>query len=195
MSDLKQKELANHPQPDPYQSLFMMTDDYLDSRHGRIKTDEQGPHTDEDLSDLRRSIASFAILNDIELSIPAERIHESEEVMMEDLRRDEVLARITDHYKEMASGEGIQSIDIKKVKKVELPSLTGSEVERAFSKLGFVEVRRSGNHLILERENEDGTVTRFPAPTNHAGDVNPRLLREIITIQAKLSLDEFVSVL
>lgn len=41
--------------------------------------------------------------------------------------------------------------------------LSGREVCRIFSRHGFVEVRRRGSHVVMQRRTESGTVT-VPVP-------------------------------
>ncbi len=62
------------------------------------------------------------------------------------------------------------------------------DVIRAFSKLGFVVVRKA-NHIILERKNTDGSITPLVMP-NHR-KIKGSTLRSILT-QSGIDRDEFL---
>ena len=63
-------------------------------------------------------------------------------------------------------------------------------VIRAFQSLGF-QVVRTGNHIAMERENEDGSRTPLTLP-NHR-HVKASTLRAILT-QSGVSRDDFLTV-
>src|SRR5690606_30728940 len=105
------------------EALYLMTKDYRDSSSGR----ELGPHTEEELSELRRSLVAFAILNDIDVVKVSDAIQVSPKQLDEDLKRDEVLSKITEEYVQKAQEGGISGIDRKKARKIELPSMSGQE--------------------------------------------------------------------
>jgi len=62
-------------------------------------------------------------------------------------------------------------------------------VIKAFEQLGF-RVVREGNHIAMERENEDGTQTPLTIP-NHS-TLKSSTLRTILT-QVGVSRDEFLA--
>ncbi len=65
------------------------------------------------------------------------------------------------------------------------------KVIKCFSNLGF-ELVREGNHIIMQRTNEDGTITPLVMPNHNT--INSGTLRAIIT-QIGLSRDEFLDAL
>ncbi len=71
-----------------------------------------------------------------------------------------------------------------------LPSLTGEEVVKALSKVGFQVLRQKGSHVYLKHT--DGRATVVPM---HKGESMGRgLLRKIIQ-DAELSREEFLKLL
>jgi predicted RNA binding protein YcfA (HicA-like mRNA interferase family) len=172
---------------DPLLAHHLMVEDYVDSINGAIKPEGQKAHTDEQLSDLRRTIVGFSILHDIDLEETAQKLDTEVGQLVEDLEKDQVLTELTNKYKDAALAEPMQKIDT-----VELPTMTGDEALRTFERLGFAEIRRKGSHATLEKVTEDGEAIRFPVPVGHAGDIHPGLLRSIIRKQAKVTLQDFV---
>jgi predicted RNA binding protein YcfA (HicA-like mRNA interferase family) len=67
---------------------------------------------------------------------------------------------------------------------------TQRDVLRAFSKLGFVVVRK-GNHIILERKNKDGSVTPLVLPNHRT--IKSSTLRSILS-QSGIERNEFIKV-
>ena len=175
---------------DPLLAHHLMVEDYIDSINGEIKPEGQKAHTDEQLSDLRRTIVGFSVLHDIDLEETAQKLDTNVGQLSEDLEKDEVLTELTNRYKEAALAENMQKIET-----VELPAMTGDEALRAFERLGFVEIRRKGSHATLEKITEDGKTIRFPVPVGHSGDIHPGLLRSIVKKQAKVTLQDFVDVI
>jgi predicted RNA binding protein YcfA (HicA-like mRNA interferase family) len=57
-----------------------------------------------------------------------------------------------------------------------LPRVTGKDALAALKKIGFIEVRRSGSHLILR--NPDGV--RVTLPVHGGGILHPAILRTIL---------------
>ena len=72
-----------------------------------------------------------------------------------------------------------------------LPVLSGREVIRVLSKVGFVQKRQKGSHVILVRENEEGK--RGVVVPNHK-DIDKGTLINIIR-QAGLKREEFMGLL
>jgi predicted RNA binding protein YcfA (HicA-like mRNA interferase family) len=73
-----------------------------------------------------------------------------------------------------------------------LPSLSSQQVVKALKRVGFVEVRQKGSHLILFN---DSTMSRVTIPMHKGKDIKKPLLRKIIEKEAQLSVDEFLSLL
>ena len=72
-----------------------------------------------------------------------------------------------------------------------LPRLSGKEVIKALSKVGFVVVRQKGSHVIIKKHTPEVViVTVVP---NHK-EIDRGTLIEIIR-QAKLTREEFMSLL
>jgi len=69
-----------------------------------------------------------------------------------------------------------------------LPVLKPRQVMTALEKAGFRQVRQKGSHVQFKRGNLLVTVP------NHAGDLNPNVLKSILR-QAQMSTDEFESLL
>lgn len=65
------------------------------------------------------------------------------------------------------------------------------KVIKCFRNLGF-ELVREGNHIIMQRKNEDWTITPLVMPNHNT--INSGTLRAIIT-QIGLSRDEFLDAL
>ena len=72
-----------------------------------------------------------------------------------------------------------------------LPVVSGKEVIKALSGIGFRHVRTKGSHAILNKELEDGKLT-IPVPLHK--ELAKGTLKSIIK-QAELDLDEFVKLL
>lgn len=71
------------------------------------------------------------------------------------------------------------------------PSINARTLLRALHKLGFVQIRSRGSHRRLVHP--DGRKTTVPV---HRGRDIPRgLLRQIVTIDVGISMDEFVKLL
>lgn len=73
----------------------------------------------------------------------------------------------------------------------ELPVVSGPEAVRALQRLGYVERRQSGSHVVLSHPATRRTV---PVPVHGGRDLKPGTLRAIIR-QAGLTVDEFVELL
>lgn len=69
-----------------------------------------------------------------------------------------------------------------------LPVLSGSEVCRILAEHEFVEVRRRGSHVVMQRKLADTTVT-VPVPDHK--ELKPGMLRAIIR-QSGLAVGDFV---
>ena len=69
-----------------------------------------------------------------------------------------------------------------------LPVLKPRQVMAALEKAGFHQVRQKGSHVQLKRGNLLVTVP------NHAGDLNPNVLKSILR-QAQMGAEEFESLL
>jgi predicted RNA binding protein YcfA (HicA-like mRNA interferase family) len=72
-----------------------------------------------------------------------------------------------------------------------LPILSGLEVVKALSKIGFVHVRTHGSHAILNKQTETGKVT-VPVPLHH--ELAKGTLKSILR-QAELNVDDLVKLL
>ncbi len=70
-----------------------------------------------------------------------------------------------------------------------LPSLSAMQVVRAFKKLGFIEIRQKGSHLILFNET---TGRRVTIPMHKGKDIKKLLLKKIIEIEAQMSIEDFL---
>ena len=62
------------------------------------------------------------------------------------------------------------------------------KVLRTFKLLGF-QIVREGNHIIMERQNDNGTVTPLVMPNHNI--INSGTLRSIVT-QIGMTRDEFL---
>ena len=69
-----------------------------------------------------------------------------------------------------------------------LPVLKPRQVIAALEKAGFRQVRQKGSHMQFKRGNLLVTVP------NHAGDLNPNVLKSILR-QAQMSAEEFQALL
>ena len=69
-----------------------------------------------------------------------------------------------------------------------LPVLKPRQVIAALEKAGFRQVRQKGSHMQFKRGNLLVTVP------NHAGDLNPNVLKSILR-QAQMSAEEFEALL
>ena len=73
----------------------------------------------------------------------------------------------------------------------ETPVLTARQLIRALRRLGFVQIRSRGSHRRFEHP--DGRKTTVPV---HRGRDIPRgLLRQIVTIDVGITIDEFIALL
>jgi predicted RNA binding protein YcfA (HicA-like mRNA interferase family) len=72
----------------------------------------------------------------------------------------------------------------------ELPHLSGREIIRALERLGFVQARQRGSHVVMKKSTPEGSVGCV-APLH--GEVAIGTLRSVLK-QAKVSPDEFVKV-
>jgi predicted RNA binding protein YcfA (HicA-like mRNA interferase family) len=66
-----------------------------------------------------------------------------------------------------------------------------NKVIKTFQKLGF-EIVREGNHIIMERLNENGTITPLVMPNHNT--INSGTLRSILT-QTGISREEFLTLI
>jgi len=72
-----------------------------------------------------------------------------------------------------------------------LPHLSGKEVIKALSKVGFQQLRQRGSHVIMSKQLPEGKTT-LVVPNHKEIDIGT--LAEIIR-QSKLSRDEFLALL
>lgn len=72
-----------------------------------------------------------------------------------------------------------------------LPSVSGERVIRALKKVGFVELRRRGSHVSLEKRTAD-RVLKTVVPTH--SELAKGTLSDILK-QSSLTLDEFLELL
>ena len=72
-----------------------------------------------------------------------------------------------------------------------LPVLSGKEVIKALSKIGFEHVRTKGSHAILNKQTEKGKVT-IPVPLHK--ELAKGTLKSIMN-QAELGLEELLELL
>ncbi len=72
-----------------------------------------------------------------------------------------------------------------------LPVLSGREVIKALSKMGFEHVRTKGSHAILNKQTEKGKVT-IPVPLHK--ELAKGTLKSIMN-QAELGLEELLELL
>jgi predicted RNA binding protein YcfA (HicA-like mRNA interferase family) len=71
------------------------------------------------------------------------------------------------------------------------PSPTARQVIRALLRLGFVQTRSHGSHFRFEHP--DGRKTTVPV---HRGRTIPRgLLRQIVTVDLGMEMDDFIALL
>ena len=71
-----------------------------------------------------------------------------------------------------------------------LPHLSGKEIIRALERLGFVQARRRGSHVVMKKSAPEGSVGCV-VPMH--GEVAIGTLHSILK-QAKVSADEFIKV-
>lgn len=74
---------------------------------------------------------------------------------------------------------------------VKLPVLSGLEVVKALSKIGFEHVRTRGSHAIMNKQTEFGKIT-VPVPLHH--ELAKGTLKSILR-QTNLSVDDLVKLL
>lgn len=72
-----------------------------------------------------------------------------------------------------------------------LPVVSGKEVIKALSKIGFKHVRTKGSHAILNKEADKGKIT-IPVPLHK--ELAKGTLKSILK-QAELKLEDFLKVL
>lgn len=72
-----------------------------------------------------------------------------------------------------------------------LPQVSGKDVVKVFSKLGYEHVRTKGSHAILNKMTEKGKVT-IPVPLHK--ELAKGTLRSILN-QAELDLEKFIELL
>jgi predicted RNA binding protein YcfA (HicA-like mRNA interferase family) len=72
-----------------------------------------------------------------------------------------------------------------------LPALTARKVVRALKRIGFVEDRQKGSHLVLIHP---GTNARTVVPMHSGRTIKEPLLRAILR-DAQLSVDRFLELL
>ena len=72
-----------------------------------------------------------------------------------------------------------------------LPVVSGKEVLKALSRIGFVHVRTAGSHAILNEQTDKGKIT-IPVPLHK--ELAKGTLKSIMK-QADLSLDDFLKLL
>lgn len=72
-----------------------------------------------------------------------------------------------------------------------LPRLSGKEVIKILSKVGFVVARQKGSHVILKKKASDGEIATVVP--NHK-EIDKGTLLEIIR-QARLTREEFMNLL
>ena len=72
-----------------------------------------------------------------------------------------------------------------------LPVLSGKELIKALSKIGFVHVRTKGSHAILNKQTEKGRIT-IPVPLHK--ELAKGTLKSIMK-QAELSLGDLLKLL
>jgi len=71
-----------------------------------------------------------------------------------------------------------------------LPHLSGKEIIRALERLGFVQARQRGSHVVMKKSTPEGSVGCV-VPLH--GEVAIGTLHSILK-QAKVSPDEFIKV-
>lgn len=72
-----------------------------------------------------------------------------------------------------------------------LPVVSGKEVIKALSKIGFEHIRTKGSHAILNKQTEKGKVT-IPVPLH--SEVAKGTLKSIMN-QAELNLEDLLKLL
>lgn len=73
-----------------------------------------------------------------------------------------------------------------------LPALNAKQVVKALKKLGFIEDRQKGSHLILINP---ATNRRTVIPIHAGKTIKKPLLKSIIEDDCKLSVEEFIKAL
>lgn len=69
-----------------------------------------------------------------------------------------------------------------------LPNLTGKEIAKVVTKLGFIFDHQTGSHMVFEHP--DGRKTTIP---HHSGEeIGPGLLLKIIKHDLKITREEFL---
>ncbi|MBI2499122.1 type II toxin-antitoxin system HicA family toxin [Candidatus Woesearchaeota archaeon] len=72
-----------------------------------------------------------------------------------------------------------------------LPVLSGKEVIKTLSKIGFISVRQKGSHVIMTKEDSEGKVA-LVVPLHK--EIDKGTLLEIIR-QSKMKREEFLNLL
>lgn len=73
-----------------------------------------------------------------------------------------------------------------------LPALSARKVIKAFKKLGFVEDRQKGSHLILMNPT---TKKRVIVPIHAGKTIKKPLLKSIIEDDAGITIEEFLKII
>jgi predicted RNA binding protein YcfA (HicA-like mRNA interferase family) len=73
-----------------------------------------------------------------------------------------------------------------------LPVVSGRQVITVLVKLGFIEIRQKGSHVILKRQTDDGGVVGCVVPLHST--LAPGTLRGILR-QAGVTIEEFIELL
>ncbi len=72
-----------------------------------------------------------------------------------------------------------------------LPVVSGKDVVKVLTKIGYVHVRTSGSHAILNKQTEKGKIT-IPVPLHH--ELAKGTLKSIMR-QAELELEDLLRLL
>ncbi len=73
-----------------------------------------------------------------------------------------------------------------------IPALTATKVIRALKRAGFVEDRQRGSHMILIHPT---TKARTVVPVHSGKTISRSLLHDIVVVDAKLTMDNFLKLL
>ena len=74
---------------------------------------------------------------------------------------------------------------------MKLPRVSGKEVIKALSKVGFISVRQKGSHVIMRKETTEGTIA-LVVPLHR--EIDRGTLLEIIR-QSKLTKEDFLELI
>jgi len=72
-----------------------------------------------------------------------------------------------------------------------LPRLSGSEVKKALTKAGFIEIRQRGSHVFMTKQTAEGKI---PLVVPMHREIDTGTLLEIIR-QSKLTKEEFLKLI